>query len=127
MANLETLYERMMGHTLEDMKAISSAAYLDVDSNGSRWNTLESDINSFIAHLPWWAFDSDLERDCLMFQVDSRGALQLLQILHVVRITTHPEKVSIWYKLDARHAKLEVCSVPKGRWRKVGLKSINRL
>lgn len=125
--DFEALYERMMGHSLEEMKAIASVARLDMDSNGVRWNTLDSDINSFIAHLPWWALDRDLGKDCLMFQVDSQGSLQLLQILHVVRITTQPDKVNIWYKLHAHHAKIEVCFVPKGRWRKVGLKSINRL
>lgn len=125
--DFEALYERMTGHSLEEMKVIGSVARLDMDSNGVRWNTLCSDINAFIAHLPWWALDRDLGKDCLMFQVDSHGSLQLLQILHVVRITTRSDKVNIWYKLDARHAKLEVCFVPKARWRKVGLKSINRL
>jgi len=125
--DFETLYERMTGHSLEEMKVIGSVARLDMDSNGVRWNTLDSDINAFIAHLPWWALDCDLGKDCLMFQVDSQGSLQLLQILHVVRITTLPDKVNIWYKLHAHHAKIEVCFVPKGRWRKVGLKSINRL
>lgn len=125
--DFETLYERMTGHSLEEMKVIGSVARLDMDSNGVRWNTLDSDINAFIAHLPWWALDRDLGKDCLMFQVDSRGSLQLLQILHVVRITTQSDKVNIWYKLHAHHAKIEVCFVPKARWRKVGLKSINRL
>ena len=97
---------------------------LSCDDFGRMWKPTDN-INGFLIHLPWWTKDKILDKTCLLYQVDSKGRLFLLCIMHVRKIKTSAESMLILYTTDARHARLEMWSVPKWRWGQVGLMTIS--
>lgn len=108
----------------DEWRYISSLKSLTRDEYGRMW-TASHRLNGFLAHLPWWAKDRRLDETCLLYQVDSKGELYILCILHVWRIQTTKTDMVIAYKTDARHACLEQYRVRKERWGHVGLMAIS--
>lgn len=88
---------------------------LSCDEHGRSWKATNN-INGFLIHLHLWAKDHPLEKTCLLYQVDSKGRLFLLSIMHVRQIKTTNDSILILYTADARHACLEIWSIPKWRW-----------
>ena len=109
--------------TVKEWKYITSLKSLTCDEYGRAW-TASDELNGFLSHLPWWAQDQRLDRTCLLYQVDSKGQLFFLCILHVCSIQTSSTGMTIQYKTDTRHACLEWYYVPKWRWGRVGLMTI---
>lgn len=110
--------------TNREWRYITSLKSLTRDEYGRLW-TATPDLNGFLLHLPWWAKDRVVDKTCLLYQVDSKGELFILNILHVWRIETGSHGMLIKYKSDARHARLEEYYVTKGRWGNVGLMTIS--
>lgn len=103
---------------------ISSLKSLTRDEYGHMWKASD-DFNGFLSYLPWWALDQRLDKTCLLYQVDSKGQLFLLCIMYVCKIVTSLHSMSIFYKTDKRHARLEIYKIPKYRWGHIGLMSIS--
>jgi len=103
------MFSKKEWHYIENLKSLS------YDEHGRGWKATNN-INGFLIHLPLWAKDNPLEKTCLSYQVDSKGQLFLLSIIHVRQIKT---------TTDARHVRLEIWSVPKWRWGRIGLRSIS--
>ena len=112
------MFSRKEWRYIEHFKSLSR------DDYGRMWEA-SNHINGFLIHLPWWAKDNKLEQTCQLYQVDSKGQLFLLCIMHVRKIKTSIDSISIIYTTDARHARLECYRVPKWRWGRVGLMSIS--
>lgn len=112
------MFSRKEWRYIENLKSLSC------DEHGRMWKAT-NDINGFLIHLPWWAKDNPLEKTCLLYQVDSKGQLFLLCIMHVRKIKTSNDSMLILYTTDARHARLEIWPVPKWRWGQVGLMTIS--
>jgi len=110
--------------TNHEWEYITSLKSLTRDEHGRGW-TASDDLNGYLLYLPWWAKDRVVDKTCLLYQVDSKGQLFILCILHVWRIQTSARAMLIEYKTDARHAQLEHYHVPKGRWGHLGLRSIS--
>ena len=104
---------------------ISSPKTLTGDNSHYNWELHQGPLNSYLTHLPWHVLDSPLNRDCLMYNIDSRGALHLLGIFHVVRIRTRPHSMTLVYKYDSKHARLHVFRIPQERWAMTGLMTIS--
>ena len=102
---------------------VSNPKYLSCDQHGFPCE-FNCKINGFLSHLPWWTLDQDVGQDCLLYQVDSNGALYLLQIIHVYKIYSSLKGYTIYYKHDVRHAKLNVYFVPRARLSHIGLMSL---
>jgi hypothetical protein len=103
---------------------ISSLKTLTVDNSHHHWK-LHHGFNAYLSQLPWETLDRPLQQDCLLYNVDSKGALHLLGVLHVVRIRTRSTSKTILYKYDAQHARLHVFRVPREQWSMVGLMAIS--
>jgi len=112
------MYSRKEWRYMEHLKSLSR------DDYGHMW-AATNHLNGFLTHLPWWTKDQKLEKTCLLYQVDSKGQLFLLCIMHVRRIRTSAHTMHILYTTDARHARLLCYRVPKWRWDRVGLMSIS--
>ena len=112
------MFSRKEWRYIENLKSLSC------DEHGRMWKPTD-DINGFLINLPWWAKDKILEKTCLLYQVDSKGQLFLLCIMHVRQIKTTADSMLILYTTDARHARLEIWTVPKWRWGRVCLMSIS--
>lgn len=112
------MFSRKEWRYIENLKSLS------YDEHGRGWKPTNN-INGFLIHLPWWTKDNPLEKTCLSYQVDSKGQLFLLSIIHVRQIKTSTDSMQILYTTDARHARLEIWSVPKWRWGRIGLTSIS--
>lgn len=112
------MFSRKEWRYIEHLKSLSR------DDYGRMWKPT-GNINGFLTHLPWWAKDRTLEKTCLLYQVDSKGQLFLLCIMHVRKIKTTSDSMLILYTTDARHARLEIWTVPKWRWGRLGLMSIS--
>lgn len=110
--------------TNKEWRYIENLKSLSCDEHGRMWKATNN-INGFLIHLPWWAKDNPLEKTCLLYQVDSKGQLFLLCIMHVRQIKTTVDSMLILYTTDARHARLEIWPVPKWRWGRVGLMTIS--
>lgn len=89
------------------------------------WNYNGGNVNSFLAKLPWYALDTPLQQDCLLYNMDSTGALHFLAIVYVVIIRTTAASMTVIYKYDQQHARLHTYRIRKERWGIVGLVSIN--
>ena len=125
--DIDKIYELYMPYPREIIEKIGKPAFLSQDSNGFKWDTKDESLNGYIGKLPWWAFDRDLGQDCLLYQVDSTGKLHLLQIIHILKITTCLDRYVIRYKLDSRHARVHLHCVSYGLKNKLGIKSMRRL
>lgn len=88
------------------------------------WNC-HGGLNSFLSTLPWYTLDNPIHQDCLLYNVDSTGALHFLAIVYVVSIRTTATSRTILYKYDEKHARLHMYRICKERWGMVGLVSIN--
>ena len=84
--DIDDFYEKYMPCSRDIIAKISTPAFLSQDSNGFNWDTRDDTLNGYIGKLPWWAFDRDINQDCLLYQVDSTGKLYLLQIMHILKI-----------------------------------------
>lgn len=124
--DIDEIYEKYMPCSRDIIAKIGTPAFLSQDSNGFKWDTRDDTLNGYIGKLPWWAFDRDINQDCLLYQVDSTGKLYLLQIMHILKIKTRLNKYVITYKLDSRHAKVNIYCVPHGLRFNLGLKSMCR-
>ena len=109
---------------MKEFGYIENLKSLSCDEHGRMWKA-SGNINGFLIHLPWWAKDEILEKTCLLYQVDSKGQLFLLCLMHVRKIKTSVDSMLILYTTDARHARLEIYSVPKWRWGRMGLMTIS--
>ena len=109
--------------TEQEWQIVSTPKYLTCDQHGNPWK-VDARINSFLGHLPWWTLDRRLDQDCLVYQVDSNGAIHLLQLMNVYKIQTSLRCYTIMYKHDLRHAELHFYSVPKARLFQIGLMSL---
>lgn len=65
---------------------------LSCDEHGRSWKATNN-INGFLIHLHLWAKDHPLEKTCLLYQVDSKGRLFLLSIMHVRQIKTTNDSI----------------------------------
>ena len=110
--------------TRREWQYITSLKSLTRDEYGRMW-TANNELNGVLLYLPWWAKDRIVDKTCLLYQVDSKGQLFILCIVHVWKIHTSADSMLISYKTDARHARLEQYVVPKGRWGHVGLMAIS--
>ena len=109
--------------TTREWRYITSLKSLTRDEYGRMW-AADCKLNGFLLYLPWWAKDRIVDKTCLLYQVDSKGQLFILCIVHVWKIQTSSKGMLIIYKTDARHARLEYHYVPKGHWGHVGLMTI---
>ena len=88
------------------------------------WTASKGTLNSFLSQLPWYALDQPLQQDCLLYNIDSKGALHLLLLGYIVQIRTTAKARTIIYKHDKRHAALHMYRVMKERWSMVGIQTI---
>ena len=102
---------------------ISNLKSLTRDEYGHMWSS-ENSLNGYLAHLPWWALDNKLNKTCLLYQVDSKGQLFLLCIMHIVHIKTHRLGYTIIYKNDKEHARLHTFRVNRMRLNRIGITTI---
>lgn len=102
---------------------IMTPKQLICDQHGQRWEA-DNEINCFMSRLPWWCLDRDLQRNCVLYQVDTNGALRLIQLIYICYIRTLSDKIVIVYKTDERHARLEHHFLPLAFVSKVGLMSV---
>jgi len=124
--DIDEIYEKYMPYSRDIVSKIGIPAFLSTDSNGFGWDINDETLNGFVGNLPWWAFDKNINQDCLIYQVDSKGKLYLLQVMHILKITTMSNKYVITYKLDSRHAKIKLFCVPYWLKFRMGLKSMCR-
>lgn len=115
-----------MNYDLETVAEISTPAFLTRDSNGTEWETNDMKLNGFLGHLPWWALDREIHQDCLLYQVGTKGALTLIQLIHVLKIKTKHSKYVISYKIDSRHAQIRMHRISTDQRFQVGLQAIHR-
>ena len=71
--------------------------FLLSDQHGRYWE-VEHEINSFLRNLHWSNLDRPLEKYCILYQIDSNGALLILQIMFIVEILTQTSQYVIIYK-----------------------------
>jgi hypothetical protein len=107
----------------KEWRIVSNPKFLACDQHGFSCKA-DFKFNSFLGHLPWWALDRPLSHDCLLYQVDSNGALHLLQMINVYKIQTRLGGYTLLYKHDVRHAQLHLYTVPKARLFHIGLMSV---
>lgn len=107
----------------KEWQIVSNPKFLTCDQHGFPCE-VDSKVNSFLGHLPWWTLDRPMDQDCLLYQVDANGSLHLLQIMNIYKIQTSLVGYTIIYKQDSRHAKLNTYSVPKARLFQIGLMSL---
>ncbi len=93
------------------------------DQHGQYWGVDEK-MNGFLRNVHWSHLDQPLKRYCILYQIDSNGALLILQIMFVVEIMTLSQRYVIVYKTDKRHALLEYYFVARGRLGHIGLCSV---
>ncbi len=124
--DIDEFYEKYMPYSRDIVAKIGTPAFLTQDSNGFKWDIRDDTLNGYIGKLPWWALDTNIDQDCLLYQVDSNGKLYILQMIHILKIITGTDKYIITYKLDSRHAKIDLYCVPHGLKFKLGIKSMRR-
>ena len=93
------------------------------DQHGQYW-LADGKINGFLRRLHFQFLDQPVEKDCILYQIDSNGALLILQIMFVVEIRAQTGQYVIIYKTDQRHARLEHYLVTRGRLGHIGLCSV---
>lgn len=96
------------------------------DQHGQYWK-VDHNINSSLRNLHWSNLDQPIEKYCILYQMDSNGALLILQIMFIVEIWTQPNQYVIIYKTDQRHARLEYYLVARGRLGHIGLCSVQTI
>ena len=115
--------EEVLALTSKERKLMQKKKFMCKDQFGSIWK-YTYEINGFIGKLPGYVYDTELRSFMLLYQVDSNGALYIIQTIYVVKIITQAHKMIIVYKQHELDANLDYYIVPRLKWHHIGLTSL---